>query len=62
MCAAPPRISSRRYIYAGGYPYELTEGDLLAVFSQVRARQPSLRVARLNHALQTLHMLFARAV
>lgn len=22
------------YIYAGGLPYELTEGDLLAVFSQ----------------------------
>ena len=34
----------RRYVYAGGFPYDLTEGDLLAVFSQVRVLlQPALR-------------------
>ena len=34
----------RRYVYAGGFPYDLTEGDLLAVFSQVRELlRPALR-------------------
>ena len=36
-CAHPVCCSAlRRYIYAGGFPYDLTEGDLLAVFSQAR--------------------------
>lgn len=35
----PPCSRSQRrrsYIYAGGLPYDLTEGDLLAIFSQAR--------------------------
>ena len=37
-------LPGHRYVYAGGFPYDLTEGDLLAVFSQVRERQrPALR-------------------
>lgn len=30
------RVAHARYIYAGGLSYELTEGDVLAVFSQAR--------------------------
>lgn len=47
-CAA-----SDRYIFSGGLSFELTEGDLVAVFSQVLQRQWVLRLtllAALCHA------------
>ena len=39
------RCGLLRYVYAGGFPYDLTEGDLLAVFSQVRV-SPSSPLAK----------------
>lgn len=30
------RFKHSAYVFAGGLPYELTEGDVLAVFAQVR--------------------------
>ncbi len=33
------RYKHSAYVFAGGLPFELTEGDLLAVFAQVRSQQ-----------------------
>jgi RNA-binding motif X-linked protein 2 len=36
------KFANSSYIYAGGFPYELTEGDVIAVFSQFGEVHPSI--------------------
>jgi len=52
------RFKHSAYIYAGGLPYTLTDGDLLAIFAQygeiidvnlVRSERPSLSSCGIAH-------------
>lgn len=53
LSTATDATAHTRYVYAGGLAYELTEGDVLAVFSQARAQ--TQRVA-MNSTPRCLHV------